>query len=48
MDTPQETSEMSDQPGIKQPWLAPDVEDMDVGKNTYNGGPTFLDTGGFS
>lgn len=32
----------------KRPWQAPDIQDMDVGRNTYNAGPTFLDTGAFS
>jgi len=33
---------------VKRPWTVPDIQDMDVGRNTYNAGPTFLDTGAFS
>lgn len=32
---------------VKAPWETPEVQDMSVGKNTFNGGPTYLDTGAF-
>ena len=52
MSSPQEDAveqaNVDEAPAGKRTWTTPDVEDMDVGRNTYNGGPTFLDTGAFS